>query len=106
MANKHVFGLQARQEIQLGQQQQELFAMNGAQSRLASQVNMLLGDNEHLEAHVAALEVQRDNMLHELQTAAILQVFRVSYHLVDQIVAIACCHVLARQHFSVHVTDS
>lgn len=74
VANKHVCGLQARQEMQLGKQQEELFAMKGARSRLVSQINILLGDNEHLEAHVAALEGQRDNMLHELWSAAMLQV--------------------------------
>lgn len=74
VANKHFCGLQARQEIQLGEQQEELFAMQGARARLASQISMLMGANENLEDHVAALEVQRDNMLHELQTAALLQV--------------------------------
>ena len=60
--------------IQLGQQQEELLAVKSARSRLGSQANKVLGDNEYLEAHVAALEAQRDNMLHELQSAAALQV--------------------------------
>ena len=74
MAHKHACGMQARQVIQLGKQQEELLGAKSTQSRLARQVNKVLGDYQHLEAHVAAVEAQRDNMLHELQNAAALQV--------------------------------
>ena len=66
--------MQAWQVNQLGKQQEELLATKSGRSRLASQVDKVLAHNEHLEAHVAALEAQRDNMLHELQIAAALQV--------------------------------
>lgn len=95
MANKHVYGIQAMQDIQLAKQQEELFATKGAQSRLASQLNKVLGENESLEAHVAALEVQRDNMLHELQAAALLQVMP-NITKLTKIVATMCSHMVAR----------
>ena len=74
MAGKCACGMQARQLIQLGKQQEKLLVNKSAGSGLASQVNKVVGDDEHLQAHVAVLEAQHDSMLHELQNAAALQV--------------------------------
>ena len=60
--------------MRLDKQQDELEFVREARSRMASQVNTVLERSEHLEAQVAALEGQRDNMLHDLQKAAELQV--------------------------------
>lgn len=70
--------------------------MKSTQSRLASQVNKVLGDNEHLEAHVAALEAQRDGMLHELQHAAALQV---TFHTI-KLPVLLCMYALTSSGYS------
>lgn len=71
MATKCEWGMQAQQLIQLGEQQDELVV---ERNRLARDVNIAMETNESLEAQVAALEQQRDNMQDQLQTAAVLQV--------------------------------